>query len=548
MSSATQFDMSVVAPLLAAIGPAEMSAIMLAFTQGDRADRLAAVEAALHAGGTAWRKDVGRWVTGLVPVELLVPEIYRHWRPLVEDAMQFLFGRLSDRRLAGKIVEQIELPPEATSEVRLLQLISRMPGLQKIGQVVARNRSLAPSVREALSVLENGLSDATAGEIGAILKDRLGPLLDTYAVKIQPSIFREGTASAIVRFTWKKPDGDRERGVFKVLKPYVPACFAEDLTLIEKLGEHLASRHRRYDFAVHDVREMLAEVRLLLEHELDFPREQATLLAAPRTFRASIGIRVPRLIAPLSTPEITAMTEEDGVKVTEAFPRSPIRRSRIAEQLIEALIAVPLFSREDPAMFHADPHAGNLLYDQPNRELIIIDWALAESMSLELRRHLVMLCLMMILRRPEGVRRAIHALSLVGPRRPAAHEGVIDRYVALFFEQFPAERSPGVLDAMLLMDDIALAGVHFPAPLFMFRKIVFTLDGVLHDIVEAGVRIDLVMAREFLTRYIASLGVFHAPLGVKDLASVEWNALLYPARSWGRTLWGGEKAGATVRA
>ncbi|MBZ5725964.1 MAG: hypothetical protein LAP87_13315 [Acidobacteriia bacterium] len=548
MSPSTLFDLSVVEPLLGGIGPAEMGAIMHAFTRGSPADRIAAVEAALHAGGTSWRKDVGHWVAGLVPVELLVPEIYRHWRPLVEDAMQFVFARLSDRRLAAKIVEQIELPRGTASEVRLLRLISRMPGLQKIGQVVARNRSLAPSLRVALSELENGLSDATADEIRAILVDRLGPLLETHAVEIQPAIFREGTASAIVRFTWRRPDGDRERGVFKVLKPYVPACFAEDLTLVEHLGEYLASRHRRYDFAIHDVREMLGEVRLLLEHELDFPREQATLLAAPRTFRASIGIRVPRLIEPLSTPEITAMTEEDGVKVTDAFPRSPIRRDRIAEQLIEALIAVPLFSREDPATFHADPHAGNLLYDQPNRELILIDWALAESMSLELRRHLVMLCLMMILRRPEGVRQAIHALSQVGPRRPQAHEEVIDRYVARFFDEFPADRSPGVLDAMLLMDDIALAGVHFPAPLFIFRKIVFTLDGVLHDVVQEGVRIDLVIAREFLTRYIASLGVFHAPLGVKDLANVEWNALLYPARSLGRTLRGNEKAGATVRA
>ena len=41
--------------------------------------------------------------------------------------------------------------------------------------------------------------------------------------------------------------------------------------------------------------------------------------------------------------------------------------------MIEALIAAPLFSRDDPAIFHADPHAGNLLYDEPNRELVVID-------------------------------------------------------------------------------------------------------------------------------------------------------------------------------
>ena len=106
-------------------------------------------------------------------------------------------------------------------------------------------------------------------------------------------------------------------------------------------------------------------------------------------YRASIGIRVPRLIAPLSTGDITAMSAEAGVKVTEAFPRLPIRRARIAGQLIEALVAVPLFSHAEEAIFHADPHAGNLLYDETNRELVVLDWALAERLRKEGSEFLV---------------------------------------------------------------------------------------------------------------------------------------------------------------
>src|SRR6185369_2754729 len=97
----------------------------------------------------------------------------------------------------------------------------------------------------------------------------------------------------------------------------------------------LASHERGYPFPIHDVQEMLVEVRQLLEHELDFVREQAALAEAGRSYRASIGIRVPRVIPELCTAQITAMTEEDGVKVTDACRRSPIRRERIAEQVIE---------------------------------------------------------------------------------------------------------------------------------------------------------------------------------------------------------------------
>jgi ubiquinone biosynthesis protein len=462
--------------------------------------------------------DVGKWIGSLIPVETLVIDKYQKWRPVVEDSFQFIFSHLSPSRLAIKIREQMELPPDTPPEMRLLKLISRMPGLQKLGQVLARNRRLSPALRQALAELENGMSDATPTEIRAIITEQLGQRMEQYAVKLDATIFREGSASAILRFTWRKPDGERERGVFKVLKPYVPACFAEDMTLLQQLGEFQK---------VSDLQEMLVEVRLLLEHELDFEREQKALKEAQRIYRSSFGIRVPTLIAPLCTARVTAMSEESNVKVTDAFARSPIRRKRIPDQLIEALIAVPLFCRDAVAVFHADPHAGNLMYDETNRELILLDWALAERLSLELRRQLILLVLMMVLRNPEGVRQSIRALSS-NRGRP-----IIDLHVDRFFDQPPKGWSPGTLDAMRLLDEIALAGVHFPTSLFFFRKTVFTLDGVLQDVAGNDIRIDYVIVREFLTRWLGSFGMFHAPLRLKDFAAVEWQALLLPARSWG---------------
>jgi ubiquinone biosynthesis protein len=45
----------------------------------------------------------------------------------------------------------------------------------------------------------------------------------------------------------------------------------------------------------------------------------------------------------------------------------------VPSNLIEGLISVPLFSRLENVVFHADPHAGNLLYDEARRELVILD-------------------------------------------------------------------------------------------------------------------------------------------------------------------------------
>lgn len=473
-------------------------------------------------------------ISDWIPAEALVPDSAARWRAPIQESFQFLFTRLSQPRLAAKIAEQMMLPPNTPPERRLVQLIAKMPGLQKIGQVVARNRRVPEALRLALVDLENGMSDVTASEIRAIIRDRLGPRLKEFDVELDSRILSEASVSAVIRFTWRNPNRERGRGVFKVLKPHVPGCFAEDMRLLQKLGEYLTSREKKYGFAVREVDETLTEVRLLLTHELEFTREQATLAEAEEIYHGTLGIRVPRVITPLCTSDITAMSEETGVKVTDAVRRSTIRRRRIANQLLEALIAVPLFSNRAASVFHADPHAGNLLYDEPNRELVILDWALAERLPLAARRQVILLAIMMTLQNREAVIQSITALRRPGPPRGA--DRIIACEVGDFFERLPDGHTPGVLDAMRLLDEIALQGVRFEPTLFLFRKSLFTLDGVLEDVAGSEVRMDEVMTRHFLTRWASSFGLFYSPLAFRDVVSLEWNAMLYPARWIGQKL------------
>ena len=83
---------------------------------------------------------------------------------------------------------------------------------------------------------------------------------------------------------------------------------------------------------------------------------------------------------------------------------------------------------------------------------------------------------------------------------------------------------------MRLLDEIAMQGVHFDAALFLFRKSLFTLDGVLNDIAGPEIRMDVIIARQFLTRWAASFGLMYSPLRIQDVLAVEWNALILPAR------------------
>jgi len=94
---------------------------------------------------------------------------------------------------------------------------------------------------------------------------------------------------------------------------------------------------------------------------------------------------------------------------------------------------------------------------------------------------------------------------------------------------------------MLLLDRIALQGVRFPSTLAMFQKALFTLDDVLFDIAGSKVSISYIIIRDFVAHLVASFGLDHPPLSVKDLITLPRSALLYPVR-WGATALLGARA------
>src|SRR5271166_5020760 len=500
------------------------------------AEQTSAIEAGLRSpAGQAMRDTMARWIVDeIVPVERLVPQAYLAWRPPVRDAMMFVVARLSPARLAPKLLEQLELPLDTSAEVRLLRLIAKVPGLQKLGQVIARSQHLRPALRNALERLENGIRDVRPEDVVAIIRRELGPRVEKYSVKIAPAILSEASVSAVVRFTWRNPEGGkRERGVFKVLKPHIPEYFAEDMDYLQGLAQYFSDRQHTYGFPSKLLPDTFKKVRRLLRHEVNFAREQKTLVEAWGLYRSMRGVRVPRLIRPLCTARITALTEERGIKVTNAAARLPVaRRRKLAEQLIEALVAVPLLSSEEDAIFHGDPHAGNLLYNNRTGELTIIDWALRERLSRDQRRHLALLFLMVTLRDPVGTCNEVLALSQQHIRGASPRGKMVAEFITRFLDELPV--APSGVDAMVLLERLAMKGVKFPGPLIMLSKVMFTLDGILGDIVgsDTGVGFGLTIARHVAEHWLRYRKEFRSPLMKRDWVTLQCSALLYTGRMW----------------
>ena len=505
---------------------------------GSRAERISTIEAGLRSlAGQSLRDAMAEWIVDeIVPVKRLVPEAYENWRAPVREAMIFVVAHLSPARLAPKVLEQLELPKRTSAEARLLRLIAKVPGLQKLGQVIARNQHLRPALRDALARLENGIRDVKAQEIREIIQRDLGERVKTYDVRVERKILSEASVSAVLRFTWRDPEsGRRERGVFKVLKPHIPEYFAEDMDYLQGLAHHFADRHHTYGFPSHLIPDTFKKVRRLLRHEVNFRREQKTLLEAGDLYRNLRGVRVPRLIRPLCSSRITALTEERGIKVTNAAARLAVsQRRRVAEQLVEALVAFPLLSSREDVIFHGDPHAGNLLYDRKTGELTIIDWALRERLSREQRRHLAVLFAMVGLRDAVGTRNEVFALTQQKIRSSSARGRAIGDTVRHFLDELPATSWPSMVDVMRLLERLAMIGVRFPASLIMLSKVMFTLDGILGDIAGADNEMGAAIVRHMVKHWITDRKAFRSPLAVKDWVTLQCSSLLYTPRLWMR--------------
>ena len=107
------------------------------------------------------------------------------------------------------------------------------------------------------------------------------------------------------------------------------------------------------------------------------------------------------------------MERIDGHKVTEPGTHGPTDRRRLAELIVEALIAGPIWSPAPQATFHADPHAGNL-FVTPDRRLAILDWSLTGSLGEAERVAMTQLVLGGLSLSEEQVRSALLALHSTG--------------------------------------------------------------------------------------------------------------------------------------
>lgn len=414
----------------------------------------------------------------------LIPSCHAAYRPLVADGLLFFLGSLSPPHLAEIVDEQIRLPQDVSLAHRLVALFRCCPTLHKLGQVVSHDRRLAPELRRRLQMLETQKPTTPMAGILDIVRRETGRVA---GLEVSPRALAEASVAVVVPFVWRDGDAGRaQRGVFKILRPGIAEKLDVELQILPALGAYLEERCAHYRVPLFDFRGVLESVARLLINEIRFDLEQAHLARAGRFYADMPSVLIPRLL-PFSTPHLTAMERVDGDRVTVASPATAAERRRLAETLIDALLARPFWSAGD-ACFHADPHAGNLFRADDGR-LAIFDWALVVHLDKAQREAVMQIVLGALVLDEARVCRAVDAFGRV---RDAA---ALRQAVAAGLREVRRGVLPGFDWMTALLDPLASSGaVQFSEEVLLLRKALLTLTGVVADVSDAP-GIDAVLIR-----------------------------------------------------
>lgn len=436
-----------------------------------------------------------------------IPRSLARFAPLVRDGIELFLSRISYSRLRTVILNQLALKDCGEPGERLLNLALHFPTLHKIGQIIARNQGLDPKLKKWLIRLEQGDYGTDPVDQAHFIRTQLAELNSPFKITLFPYIIAEASVATVLPYSWQNSDSNQtNKGVFKVLKPWIGANLQEELRILENVLSILEQNKERYALEEMKLTNLFQEIRGDLVREIDLTAEQENLAKASKIYGDVAGVRIPEL-APFCTKSMTSMEYIDGIKITE-IELAENQRQSLARLVFEAIICIPLFAKENLSLFHGDPHAGNLLAvagTAPNSfDVALLDWTLAGHLSKKQRMHIMELLLMIMKCDSWSIARVIENMASGAEKKKKMDRDYLAETIKTILTSEQYIDSDPLKKAFSLLEEMTMKGVVFPSELILYRKAFFTLEGVLHDI-SPGFAMGEAMASYLITLLLQEL-------------------------------------------
>ena len=246
------------------------------------------------------------------------------------------------------------------------------PVLQKLGQVLARDQRLSPTYGytcDSSSRFLRRFPWRRSEHLATRARSARPPRRDIDAARDRGSQRCRGHSfPAKPRPRYPRPirsslsaDGcgqDAAQGVFKILKPGIQEQLALELSLLEKVGEHLDLRCDELKLPHLDYQESFQQVKEKLLDEVLLENEQRHLAQARRFFADEPQVEIPDVLLDHCTSQVTAMSRISGVKVTDHQLSGRSKKRRLGQLVARMMIAKPIFSKAGQAPVSRRPPCG----------------------------------------------------------------------------------------------------------------------------------------------------------------------------------------------
>jgi predicted unusual protein kinase regulating ubiquinone biosynthesis (AarF/ABC1/UbiB family) len=364
------------------------------------------------------------------------------------------------------------------------------PTFIKLAQVFAARADILPEpYLSAIGTLTDQVPPLPPGVAERVVREELGREVAQLFERFETEPLAAASLGQVHRASY----AGREV-VVKVLRPGVEELVAEDLDvsfrILFLLNLLFPNHHTRAITAI------VSEFSKRIRDELDFREEARNAGLLRRNFQDEPRVVVPEVIAELVTRRVLVLAYVEGTRIDRLHERlasGELELPRLVETVVDAYIKMML----EDGVFHADPHAGNLLVD-PEGRLVLLDFGMVLQVERETRRRLVETVLAAARQDVDGVINGFYELGILDP--DVDRGTVRDAAQSLMTVSLKDDASPRQIQRLVeqVLDTFYEWPLVLPSNLVYFGRAGVLVEGI-------GLRYDpnfnaLAMARPVLAR------------------------------------------------
>ncbi|MFJ7736199.1 ABC1 kinase family protein [Lysinibacillus sp. NPDC097287] len=246
--------------------------------------------------------------------------------------------------------------------------------LIKVGQFISIRKDLLPSsFVDQIQDLVDQVPPSPWEEIKYVLENEWGNSIENVLLSIET----KAVASASIGEVYRGRLKDGTNVAIKVQRPSIPSLMRTDfrsLAIIIWFAHHFAPVPKGFI----NFKMLFKELKYVIEKELDFKKELETIHHFRDRFESYQQLTIPNIYPDISTSQVLVMEWIDGVRITDIdfLETSQINREELAQRLIRIFLPQWL----EAGIFHADPHARNVLV-KSDGTIVLLDFGMVGEIS-----------------------------------------------------------------------------------------------------------------------------------------------------------------------